>query len=262
MSTETIDLQGEKYTVNKEFVQSAHSVADELDLDELHACEILLQAQDESESSGQSLETCSVIRFHQRRRIMLECLRLILFLLDDVDQNEVVRDWLREYLTSDVIEFKGVPKNPKSFSSRCLSSMADIEVWIQVLADFLTTTNQQKEQLGPKEQVVEVREFQRVSLMRQHELLGVINLYLVKQNYSNEAEFELLLRKLQSVDKYDNTLCKFLPLLPLSSLYTLDQYSNQNRFVPSPLFPRAISLYLTLRWPRKRFLTRRCKIFK
>lgn len=221
MSIEQIELQGETYAVNKEFILSAHSVADELKLDELHAAEILLQAQDESESSGQSLETCSVIRFHQRRRIMLECLRLILFLLDDVDQNEVLRDWLREYLTSDVIGFKNVPKNAERFSNRCLSSMADIEDWILALARFLTTANQQKAQLGPKEQVVEVREFQRVSLMKQHELLGVINLYLVKQNYSSEAEFELLLKMLQNADKYDNTLCKFLPLLSSNAMCTL-----------------------------------------
>jgi nuclear pore complex protein Nup205 len=49
-------------------------------------------------------------------------------------------------------------------------------------------------------------EYQRVSLVNQHESLAVILLYLVKESHSLVADFEQVMEIMRKADKYDNLL--------------------------------------------------------
>lgn len=206
MALGKLEIQGNGFAVNEQFIETAKKVADNLDLDELVAAEIVLESQDESESSGQTLETCSIIRFHQRRKALLESLRLIFYLSDDEGQAEGVRDWLYEFITA-VIQPHGTSTYSKNFVQRCLVTMVDIKSWLQQVSAKLSTLSMPA--LGQQTEEVEVTAYQRVSLVKQHELLGIIVLHLVKQNRSSAADFELLLDTIRRFDRYDNILGEY-----------------------------------------------------
>lgn len=205
-----LELQGESYTVSEQFKETVRKVADNLDLDQLDAAEIVLEAQDESEFSGQTLETCSIIRFHQRRKALLDCLRLVFSLSDDEDLDEGIRDWLHAFIT-EVTQLQGTSNDEKSFTQRCLTTMVDIKSWLQALTAKLSTLSMPAR--GQQTEETEVTGYQRVSLVKQHEILGVIVLHLEKQNRSSVADFESILGTLKRFDKYDNLLVHYFPAL-------------------------------------------------
>jgi nuclear pore complex protein Nup205 len=189
--------------VSEQFKETVRKVADNLDLDQLDAAEIVLESQDESESSGQTLETCSIIRFHQRRKALLDCLRLAFSLSDDDDLEEGVRDWLHAFITG-VTQGQGASNDEKSFTQKCISSMVHIRTWLQEVTAKLSTLFMPAR--GQQTEETEVAEYQRVSLVKQHELLGILVLHLDKQNRCSVADFESILSTLKRFDKYDNLL--------------------------------------------------------
>ena len=86
--------------------------------------------------------------------------------------------------------------------------MGDVKSWLQRLAEKLSSASV----LGQLQQVevLETIEYQRVSLVKQHESLGVILLYLVKEGHSVVTDFEQVLEHLRKADKYDSLLCKWV----------------------------------------------------
>lgn len=197
-------MAGDQYTINEDFQQGVLQVANELNLDELDAARIFLEVQDETDSSGRSAVTNSIIRFHQRRKTVLDCLLLILQQSADEDQDEALREDMQAIVAQIVQPESGSAR----YAQRCLSSMDDIKSGLQGLADSLNRASL----LGQDQQVeaVEAIEYQRVSLIKQHESVSVILLYLVKENHSVEADLDRLLATLKKADKYDNLLREYI----------------------------------------------------
>lgn len=196
-----LEVSGEQYNVNAEFQQEALQLAEDLNLDELEAARLYLHSQSETDTTGRSARTISTVFFHQRRRWLLDCLRLVLQNTGDVDQDDILRTGLQEFLDRVVAPPPGSTTN--TYIGRCLSSMGDIKSWLQGLADKVNTAsviNQGSSEFS------ETVEFQQASLVTQHELLGVISVYLIKQNHSTLAYFDQLLATLRKVDRYDNLL--------------------------------------------------------
>jgi nuclear pore complex protein Nup205 len=197
-----LDVSGDEYTINEEFQQGALQLADELDLDELDAARVFFEAQRESDASGQPALTNSIIRFHQQRKCVLDCICLILQLSVDINEDEQLRADLRA-IVNDIVQ----PGNPPlRYTQRCLSSMSDIKLWLQQIAEKLSGASV-LDKLQHVE-VVQMVEYQRVSLVKQHESLAVILVYLVKESHSVMADFDLVLETMRKADKYDNLLCK------------------------------------------------------
>lgn len=195
-----LDVSGDEYSVNGEFQQGALQLADELDLDELDAARTFLEAQGETDASGRPALTNSIVRFHQRRKCVLDCVRLILQLSADINQDDQLRADLRA-IVNDIIQ---PGASPTRYTQRCLSSMNDVRAWLQRLAEKLSGASV----LGQLErvEVLETVEYQRVSLVKQHESLAIILLYLVKEGHSVVADFEQVLETVRKADKYDNLL--------------------------------------------------------
>jgi nuclear pore complex protein Nup205 len=210
-----IKIQNEEYSINDDFKQGALMLADAVNLDELNAARIFFASQDDAEVLGRSVLECSIIRFHQTRKYLLDCFRLVLQLsstnagsdsdsnADEFEAQESIRSSFQTAVGL-VLQSNEKAENGPSFVMKCLSSMADIRTWLQDLADRINSANVLYQ--GQTDEFSETIEYQRVSLIQQHESLGVIVHYLVKSRYSSVENFEAVLQVLRQADKYDNLL--------------------------------------------------------
>ncbi|TAQ88371.1 hypothetical protein B7494_g3314 [Chlorociboria aeruginascens] len=207
-----IEALGQEYEINTEFQQNVLQLADEVDLDELEAAQICLESQDYAAASGRSILDSSVIRFHQRRKYLLHSLRLILQLAGDVDQEEGIRDAFAEVVTTITRPPSLRPStNSNVFVSQCLQNMKDVKNSLQNLAEKSNSASVLGH--GQELDVSKMIEYQRVSLVNEHESLGVIVSHLVKANYSVIEDFESMVNILRKADKYDNLLLHYFPAL-------------------------------------------------
>jgi nuclear pore complex protein Nup205 len=208
-----LKVSGDQYAINEEFQQGTLKLADDLNLDELDAARIFLEAQNSTDSAGRSALTNSIIRFHQRRKYLLDCLCILFRISADVDGPEDLRNYVHGILD----QFIRPPQNgPPSYIQRCFSSMNDIKNWLQALAERLNGASVLNQ--VPEPEVLETIEYQRVSLVKQHESLGIVSFYLVKDNFSSVDDFKGILGTLKKADKYDNLLCEHISN-PCSKLF-------------------------------------------
>jgi nuclear pore complex protein Nup205 len=123
--------------------------------------------------------------------------------LDVNSEENATKDVLREVVKRVVENHPNSGDEPR-FATKCLKSMEDIKSQLRTLAEKINGASV----LGytQKPEFSETMEYQRVSLIQQHESLAVIVHYLVKANYSVISDFELLLDVLKKSDRYDNIL--------------------------------------------------------
>ncbi|TVY24924.1 Nucleoporin [Lachnellula hyalina] len=205
LATGKLDVDGEQYAINEEFQAASLRLADDLNIDELDAARLFLDSQ--NDTSGQPAHTAAIIRFHQRRKSLLDCLRTISEISADIEQEDNVRVLLQEFVRRIV----SPPGSTSRYVQKCVSSMGDIKIWLQNLADKVNGASV----LGQSQQpdFLETIQFQQTSLVIQHESLGLIVLWLVKLNYSEMADFDLVLDTLKKTDRYDNLLLHYFPVL-------------------------------------------------
>jgi len=200
-----------KYQVNEEFKQDTIEVADALDLDEIEAASLLLQAQEQAGDLDRSPLATAIILFHQRRQLLLECLRISVEKSTVQEDDEALVTPFRELLSLVLLRSDGQPTSGSIYWRKCIASMSDIELWLQRVAEntqrFAITG-----QAMPAE-FLEIMEFQRDSLIKQHESLSAIALWLVKANHTNVEDLHFLLSKMKIMDRYDAVLIHYLPVL-------------------------------------------------
>lgn len=200
-----------EYAINSEFQQGTIQLADDLDLDEIEAAKLFLAAQHDSDVSERPVLTEAVIRFHQRRKYLLDCLRSILQLVVDVAVDGEIQEGLRKLLNDQVLQSSSTAPG---FVGKCLAAMTEIRAWIQRLAEKANTAAVTGQ--SSKSEVAERLEYERISLIKQHETLGLIVFYLVKENRSDDVDFDSVLGTLQKSDRYDSLLGKKAQSLPYS----------------------------------------------
>ncbi len=202
-SSGKLQILDEEYMINEEFQQGTLQLADALNLDEIESARIFLESQGDAEILGRSVLESSIIRFHQTRKYLLDCFRLILQKAIDPSADEDVRA-LFQAIVDQVLHVQPLPANGTTFVGKCISSMGDIEKWLQDLADKISGAHV----LGYNQMpgFSETIEYQRTSLIQQHESLGVAVQYLVRGQHSNLAEFKQLIDILRRANKYDNLL--------------------------------------------------------
>lgn len=214
-----ITVNDEGYKLNQDFVESTLKLADELELDEVEAAKVLLlvDAEGDVETLGRSLFECGVIRFHQTRKYLLDCMRLCIELTKDDDLDDDYpdfKDYIGEY-TEQAVFGAAVPGQGASTSNkivpRCISAMNDIGQWLQRIAEKVNTSNlmYQSTPTMPAE-FAETMDFTRVSLLQQHELLAVIVSAAVDKNHSEGKDFKDFFSQLKRSDRYNIQLSKLL----------------------------------------------------
>lgn len=215
LSKGKVELRDEEYEVNQEFQQGALQLADALELDEIVAAQIFLDAEDDAILLGRSQLESAVIRFHRRRICLLDCFRILLEQSlgsgsgtgsdtgTDVSEREQLQQLIGVVLNA--------PQGSSQFIRKCLSAMANCKTWLQNLTDKVNSASV----LGQSQtqEFSEIIQYERLSLVRQHELLGVTICHMIKANHSSLTDLEYVLCIIKKVDKYDNLLVHYFPAL-------------------------------------------------
>ncbi|KAL8857537.1 MAG: hypothetical protein Q9178_005865 [Gyalolechia marmorata] len=205
----TIQIDESDYAVNEEFQESTIQLADALDLDELRAAKLLVDAQSDAELLGRSTIVSAVISYHERRQFLLELLRMLLRNAENPDCEEILR---HEYLdlVGEILEIKDGPaRNGSLFTRKCYKAMADIESWIQDLAERYQGTLALGQPIALEYD--EMMVFQQSSLAQQHESLGAIVTYLVKGNYTSIEDFFKLLDHMPTIERWSHITVHYVP---------------------------------------------------
>ncbi|KGY15104.1 hypothetical protein PABG_12054 [Paracoccidioides brasiliensis Pb03] len=208
-----IKVHDVEYSVNKEFQQDVLQVADALDLDEIEAADYYLRAQDDARKLDRSPVMSTIIRFHERRSFLLECLRLVFYESFEVER-EGTQAIMQDYVAK-ILEIQNGPlRNASLFARKCMDSMVDIEKWLIRLSELA----QKASIVGQaQESDLEIIEFQCGSLGKEHESLGAILCYLFKGTFTSSEDFRLLLDRLRKLDKFDMILVHYIPAIVSSS---------------------------------------------
>ncbi|KAF7516738.1 hypothetical protein G7054_g14032 [Neopestalotiopsis clavispora] len=205
-----IQLNGEEYQITKEFQELALQVADEIDLDELEASRLILETEDDERLLGRPRRECALIRFHQQRKYLLDCVRLLLELSKIDEVPEEVEDWLGAYVAELILGSVPSAKAGKLIP-RCMAAMRDIRAWQQRIADQVAKAN-----ILGQATLAEFREtieFSNVSLVQQHELVAVILSYAVEKRVGTPQDFVDFFALLKTIDRYDSFTVHLFPAL-------------------------------------------------
>ncbi|KAJ5636079.1 uncharacterized protein N7484_009392 [Penicillium longicatenatum] len=204
-----ITVAGIPHEINHDFQQGALQLADALNLDELQAAEMFYAAQDDSQVLDRPPLITAIMRFHERRSFLLECLRLIFR-----EANEVERERTSAILhdvLSDILEVKNsTMQNASLFARKGMQAMADIETWLLLLADQIQKVSVIG--FGEHREIMEAIDYQRHSLQQQHESLGAILFYLFKGTYTSSEDFRALVAQLKKLDRFDGLLVHYIPV--------------------------------------------------
>ncbi|KAB5557905.1 nucleoporin Nup186/Nup192/Nup205 [Coniochaeta sp. 2T2.1] len=212
-----IKIKDDEYQLNEDFVDSTLKLADELELDEIEAARVLLEAESDMEVMDRSLLECGILRFHQYRKFLLDCMRLCIELSDDEELEEEVKDMMGE-ITDALVFGVAVPGDqaptPGKFVPRCLAAMADIRVWLQRITEKVATANlmYQSKPATPSE-FEESIEYSRISLIQQHEALAVILCGAIEKHHSDVSHFKDFFSLVKKSDRYDQLLVHLFPAL-------------------------------------------------
>ncbi|KAK2804256.1 hypothetical protein FQN51_002345 [Onygenales sp. PD_10] len=214
-----IKLNDLEYSINKDFQQDVLQVADFLDVDEKEAASYYLQAETYAKKLDRSPVMSTIIRFHERRSYLLECLRLVLFESFEVER-EGTQAIMQEFVAK-ILEIENGPlRNGSLYARKCMDSMADIEKWLVRLGELAQKASIVG--IGQDSDVFEIIEYQRGSLGKQHESLGAILCYLFKGTFTSSEDLRLLLDRLRKLDKFDMLLVHYLPAI----ISSMSQYGS------------------------------------
>ena len=223
-----LSLDGNEYSLNEKFQQDALLLADEIDIDELDAARCLLDSHDDPSVLGRSLLECGIIRFHQQRKYVLDALRLLLELdgMDDEVEEASPLEGVRMFVAARL--FQAGPSGSKRLVPRCMAAMVKIRSWLQRLGDKIAAAQTLSQgTAGGLSEEMETVEFSRLSLIQQHEQLGVILCRCIEKRQAEMPDFLDFISILKKADRYDTLLGKLLvrshswPLLTMEIVHLI-----------------------------------------
>jgi nuclear pore complex protein Nup205 len=216
LSSGKITIDENEYEVNDDFKQQTLELADALDLDEVDAAALFMGAAAEAKELDRTQLQTAVIRFHRRREYVLLCLRILMkTALDNGDSSENEIEGLPT-LQRAVSIILGVDSpanqtNAYGYWNKCLTAMANVENWLQHIAERVQST--QVVGQVPLAGFVEIMDFQRQSLTRQHENLSAICTHMIKAGYVNVDNYKALLAKAKTLDRHDIITIHYIPII-------------------------------------------------
>lgn len=204
-------IEDVEYEINQDFQQGALQLADALDLDELEAAVMFHAAQEDSQVFDRPPLITAIMRFHEHRHFLLECVRLVFLRATEKEpEPDGLKDMFWEFF-SRVLDVKDNPhQNASMFARKGLVYMEEIEKWLLLLNDQV----QKASIVGQEEDrdIVEAIEFQRHSLMQQHESLGAILFHVFDSSFLSSEDLRVLITHLKKLERFDGLLIHYIPL--------------------------------------------------
>lgn len=198
-----------EYTLNAAFQENTFQLADEIDLDEVESAKILLDSQDDPRTFGRTLFETGLVRFHQQRRYLLDCMRLCIQIAGDEDLPDNLQEVFGAWVTENIYAVR--TNGGTDIVPRCMGAMQGVKDWLQKIADRTTAAGVFHGTDRPP--VDEVLEYSRISLLQQHELLAMITASAVDKRHVKSEDFKNLLNMLQKLDRYDQLLVHLFPII-------------------------------------------------
>lgn len=193
--TGKITAAEQDYGISDEFRHLSRAIGTVLDLDEVEAGKLLVEGGSNSGPQDQFLVVDAVSRYHDRRDLLLQTLRITLQESLNFDRDDGVRSLFQDVVVQILDVKTGPPSNGSAFTLKCLKAMEDIENWIGKVNDQIQTRAILSQARGPE--FYATLDFQKSSLFKQHEALAAIVTLLFRGNYTISED----LRKVHAVVK-------------------------------------------------------------
>ncbi|KAF7194803.1 hypothetical protein HII31_03870, partial [Pseudocercospora fuligena] len=204
---DTLTIDDVEYRVRDEFREAAINVADELDLDEVEAAKLCIHSQVDESGSDPSLVFRAMIRFHEQRQALLDCLRLLLQLgLEDESEDDEMTEAFKEASTAIV-----TGQDRAAYWRKCVDGLTDIENFLKKMAEYkdkLVMTGQ-----GTGGDTGEALRVQRFLLTRQHESLAAVLAYLIRSGFVYVEDYRAFLSKAAALEADIDITIHYLPVL-------------------------------------------------
>lgn len=221
MQSGKITIQGDEYSVNQDFINDTLKVADELDVDELEAARVLLDADaegDPEELYGRSLWECAIIRYHNERQYLLECERLCIEICNDEEIDPRFQDYFGSVVEEKIfgVAVPGAQRqaSTEKFVTKCMKAMQEVKTWLQLLGDRKAAQSVLARPGQPAQsESQEIYEFSALSLVQQHESVANLLCSAVEKRLADAKDFEDFIAMLRKADKYDHLLVHCFPVL-------------------------------------------------
>ena len=207
-----VRIGDDDYAVNEDFVNDCLRVADDLDLDELESARILLDcdAEGDPETQSRPLWECAVIRFHQERRYLLDCMRLCLEIAADDELEAGLQDAFGAVAEEKVFGIPPPGSRPdctvKKVIPRCMEAMHNVRLMLHTMMEKAAAWNVLQANIARIPANQETLEFSRSSLVEQHECLAAILHAAVEKRHATVNDFQDFLKVLKKADKHDHFL--------------------------------------------------------
>lgn len=168
----------------------------------METARLLLDCQGDARTFGRSLFESGLVRFHQQRRYLLDCIRLCIQIADDDELDTNLQDVFSAYVAQNIYD-AGITGGTR-IVSRCMEAMQGVKNWIQKLADRTTAASVFHGTDRPP--IDEVFEYSRISLLQQHELLALAMANAIEKRHAKPDDFKAFLKSLERLDRYDQLL--------------------------------------------------------
>lgn len=179
-------------------------------MDEIEAAKILLDCQDDPKTMGRSLCEAGLVRFHQHRRYLLDCMRICIQIAEtDDDELSHLQPLFGAYVTENIY-VAGTPGGTR-IVPRCMEAMQGVKGSLQKLTDRTVAASIFHGTDRPP--IDEVLEYSRVSLLQQHEILALVAASAIDKRHANADDFKQLLKTLEKTDRYDQLLVHLFPIV-------------------------------------------------
>ncbi|KAK7987638.1 hypothetical protein PG989_007953 [Apiospora arundinis] len=205
-----VEIHGMDYLFNESYQEMVLQVADELDLDELEAAQLLLDSARDAATNGRSHQLCAIILFHRQRMFILNIIRLLLDLSRLGEVPEEIEDWLGSNVDELILGIGPSTKTQKLLP-RCMAAMRDIRAQLQKIFD--TVLGAQVRGSAGQSEFREIIEYSRYSLVQQHELLAVIACHCIDRRVGTTQDFTEFIAALRKIDRYDYSTVHLFPVL-------------------------------------------------
>ena len=215
---DTLKIEDEEYKVTEDFRAAVLQVSDELDLDELEAAKLCIQAGAATEGQADTtLAYKALIRFHGQRHTLLECVRLLLLQTVDLDAGDGLGEAFQNLVRKVVRGPDGRPDSSSAYWRKCMEGFADIEGYLKKVSDHRQTAVMTG--LPDYGDAAEALLAQQILLTRGHESLASILSYLIRGGHAAREDFRSLLSKAAGLEGPIDVTIHYIPVLISGSAY-------------------------------------------